>query len=573
MSVWQLIINGPGYFDTSYDLPDGVTQVGRADENDVVLSGDLVSRRHARFHVSGAQVTVEDLGSRNGSQLNGERFTGTATVAPGDVVGVGENRLELRQPAVAESMATEMVDTGGGGRVRRFGHGVAVDEALMMARDLNAPSPLKDLDDLLPFERSAGGAGAPTPTDTDENDDTAEAHPDAAAWRSLVLLYRVTEALARAQRLEDFLDVTTDLVMRRVGATTGVVLLRHPTGVMVPAAVRHQTSLARGEVPVSDAIIDTALSRGQAVAVADVRDDSRFRERESVVLYGADQVLCIPIGGVQPFAGVLYLNRPSVDGEALETLLDLCTAITQLMQSGIERFGSPTASAGDDKLRRSLERFHAPEAVERRLGELRQLGGAPAGLAAKPVTVLTVELAGLDAQTGALPPERSLELLDAFARVAVQLVFSFDGAIVTLSGDALTAVFGAPWNRGDDAIRAVRAAMALRAEWERQAQQRPTRERQGVRLGLNTARALVGLVGGEARLDFVAVGEGVRLARLLCASAEPGQVLITGKTLAAVGARFDVTPLGERQLAPAHRTAVFEVVEEDLDSGTLSGVR
>ena len=52
------------------------------------------------------------------------------------------------------------------------------------------------------------------------------------------------------------------------------------------------------------------------------------------------------------------------------------------------------------------------------------------------------------------------------------------------------------------------------------------------------------------------------------------EVLITGKTLAHVGARFHVTPLGER-LFPAQKakTAVFEVLDEDSDSGTLSGIR
>ena len=38
--MWQVIINGPGYFDTAYDLPEGTTYLGRADNNDIVLSGD-----------------------------------------------------------------------------------------------------------------------------------------------------------------------------------------------------------------------------------------------------------------------------------------------------------------------------------------------------------------------------------------------------------------------------------------------------------------------------------------------------------------------------------------------------
>src|SRR5947209_221139 len=91
--MWQLIINGPGYFDTAYDLPEGETSLGRADENDIVLSGDLVSRRHARIRVKGDDLAIEDLGSRNGSRVNGEPLHGAVDLKAGDVVSVGENTL------------------------------------------------------------------------------------------------------------------------------------------------------------------------------------------------------------------------------------------------------------------------------------------------------------------------------------------------------------------------------------------------------------------------------------------------------------------------------------------------
>ncbi|MEW6433517.1 MAG: adenylate/guanylate cyclase domain-containing protein [Myxococcota bacterium] len=590
--MWQLIINGPGYFDTAYDLPEGVTHVGRADENDIVLSGDLVSRRHARFHVNGASLVVEDLGSRNGSQLNGKKLVGSVPLKAGDTLAVGENRLQVRQPVDAESLATEMVDMGFGGQVKRFGRGVDIAEAVVMARDLNAPNVLKALDNFAPFDASA----PPVPdearkparrkkaSDTDEEGEkpatelvsTDDGEPAGApvAWPSLLLLYRVTECLARAKSLKDFLDETTDLVMRRVGATTGVVLLRHPTGVMVPAAVRHGKSLSRGEVPVSDAIIDAALTKGQAVAVADVHDDSRFKERESVVLYGIDQVLCVPIGAAPPFLGVLYLNRSSVSDEAVEDLLDVCTAITQLLQSGIEKFqDAPAARGKDDRLRVMLERFHGPDIVERRVAELKQKAAPLTQLEEKQVTVLFADIAGFTAQSLKLPPERVLDLLNEFYRLATQLIFSFEGTVDKFTGDAVMALFGAPYGKGDDAIRAVRAAMALKAEWERVTQKRPPKERLPLKVALNTGKVLAGTVGSEARLDYTVIGEAVSLASWLCTSAEPGQVLITGKTLAAIGARFDVTPLGERLLHGRTRTAVFEVVDEDSDSGTLSGIR
>jgi class 3 adenylate cyclase len=603
--MWQLIINGPGYFDTAYELPEGVTHVGRADENDVVLSGDLVSRRHARFHVNGASLVVEDLGSRNGSQLNGKKLVGSLPLKAGDVVAVGENSLQVRQPVDAETMTTEMVDVGYGGQVKRFGRGVDIREAVVMARDLKAPNVLKALDNFAPFDAttppvaeaaakdkkepkdpktpSRGKAKAKKPADTDDEHErpttelvrTDESEPGAApvAWQSLLLLYRVTECLVRARTLKDFLDETCDLVMRRVGATTGVVLLRHPTGVMVPSAVRHGKSLAQGEVPVSDAIIDAALSQGQAVAVADVRDDTRFKERDSVVLYGIDQVLCVPIGTTAPFLGVLYLNRSSVTDEAVDALLDVCTAITQLLQSGIEKFRDAPVGAKDDRLRVMLERFHGPDIVERRVAELRQKGAQLTQLEEKQVTVVFADVAGLTAQASKLPADRVLDLLNEFYRLATQLIFSFEGTVDKFTGDAVMALFGAPYGKGDDAIRAVRAAMALKSEWERVVQKRPPKERLPLKIALNTGKVLAGTVGSEARLDYTVIGESVSLASWLCTSAEPGQVLITGKTLAAVGARFDVTPLGERVLMGKTRTAVFEVVDEDSDSGTLSGIR
>src|SRR3954468_11524180 len=134
--MWQLIINGPGYFDTAYDLPEGETSLGRADENDIVLSGDLVSRKHARIRVKGDSLSVEDLGSRNGSKVNGNPLTGMVGLVAGDTVNVGENTLSIRQPAKVENAATEMVDLGAGG-VRRFGvEGEDIAQAVMIAKNV-----------------------------------------------------------------------------------------------------------------------------------------------------------------------------------------------------------------------------------------------------------------------------------------------------------------------------------------------------------------------------------------------------------------------------------------------------
>ncbi|PTL81351.1 adenylate/guanylate cyclase domain-containing protein [Vitiosangium sp. GDMCC 1.1324] len=560
--MWQIIINGPGYFDTAYELPEGVTHLGRADENDIVLGGDLVSRRHARLVAEGDSLLIEDLGSRNGSRVNGASLQGSIALHPGDTISLGENTLSVRQPHQVENAATEMVDLGAGG-VRRFGHGDDVGASVILAKNVKNVDLLRALDNFSsPFESPLATATpfSPAPTSASRG-----------AYETLVLLFHAAEALATASNLTAFLDATMDRVLERIEATTAVVLLRHPTGVLVPAAVRHRGKLAKGEVPVSDGIIDEALRQGRALLVGDVRDDRRFAGRESVILYGVDRVLCIPIGVEPPFAGVLYVNTSAKNDTELEVMLDACTAVAHLVATGVQKFSA--ASSGPSPLRHHLERFFAPEVAERRASELQGAGGKLPGLEERNLTVVHAELVGFGALCSRLGAARATSVLNDFHAHLGGLVFSYEGILEAFFGESLRALFGVLHPKTDDAVRAVRAALALRADWERSMARRPVDERCELRIGINTTRALVGLVGPESRPSYTAVGEGVNVASLLAATAAPGQVLITGKTLAVIGARFDVMPLGERLLRPPRdKVAAFEVSDEDVPQLTNPGV-
>ncbi len=75
--------------------------VGRQD-GDLVLEDPEVSRRHAVLRRSGESVVVEDLGSTNGTFVNGERIAGATAVGPGDEVRVGQTTLEIELDRRAE---------------------------------------------------------------------------------------------------------------------------------------------------------------------------------------------------------------------------------------------------------------------------------------------------------------------------------------------------------------------------------------------------------------------------------------------------------------------------------------
>ena len=71
--------------------------VGRTPDNDLAIDHPLISRHHARFVRSGSEWTVTDLGSTNGTYVNGQRLGSSARIAVGDVVDLGGTRLVLQE--------------------------------------------------------------------------------------------------------------------------------------------------------------------------------------------------------------------------------------------------------------------------------------------------------------------------------------------------------------------------------------------------------------------------------------------------------------------------------------------
>ena len=74
-----------------FELTKEVTLVGRDVTNDIPLGDPEVSRQHARLTSTPGGYVVEDLGSTNGSFVNGERLVAPRVLSHGDMLGFGEN--------------------------------------------------------------------------------------------------------------------------------------------------------------------------------------------------------------------------------------------------------------------------------------------------------------------------------------------------------------------------------------------------------------------------------------------------------------------------------------------------
>jgi hypothetical protein len=80
----------------AYDLSDGAV-LGRGDEADIPLEDSFASSRHARLSPRGAVMVLEDLGSTNGTYLNGEPLRGPQPLHPGDRIRIGDSEFTFER--------------------------------------------------------------------------------------------------------------------------------------------------------------------------------------------------------------------------------------------------------------------------------------------------------------------------------------------------------------------------------------------------------------------------------------------------------------------------------------------
>lgn len=89
-------------------LADGENVVGRALDASARVESATVSRWHARVVLAAGSATIEDLGSKNGTYLNGRRVSGPATVVNGDAISLGSVRLVFRVISATDPTQTSV---------------------------------------------------------------------------------------------------------------------------------------------------------------------------------------------------------------------------------------------------------------------------------------------------------------------------------------------------------------------------------------------------------------------------------------------------------------------------------
>jgi class 3 adenylate cyclase len=153
------------------------------------------------------------------------------------------------------------------------------------------------------------------------------------------------------------------------------------------------------------------------------------------------------------------------------------------------------------------------------------------------VSVVFADLAGFTAFSEGRDPAEVSEMLNAyFERAIPPVAHEHGGDVERLMGDALMVTFNARGDQPDHAVRAARAALAIRDATAGVATENPGWPR--FRVGVNTGEALVGVLGATGGRSYTVIGDAVNSASRLESAAPVGEIAIGATTLRALpGAR------------------------------------
>jgi adenylate cyclase len=481
----------------TYQLKQGLTRVGRLPTSDLVLFDPSVSRHHATFRVNDNECRIQDAGSRFGTFLNGEQVREEIVVAPGATIKLGEVSLTLEQHVDEQELLSEDHDISDG--------------------------PGTILRQIVPEAPAAN---------------TTEG-------QLIRLLSDMNRTLLTTTSLADVLNKVVDLAFAAVPAERAFLMLRESADEALAARVlRHRDGSVPPNPTLSRMVVRRVMRERIAILAVDATTDPGLGITDSIMRFNIRSFMCAPLWNREEVIGVLYVDSPR-SGQFKASDLDAFTALANAAAVAIEHARLSTQLLEEQRRRERLQRYHSPAVVSRIIHASE--GEQGPGAQERDVTVMFCDIVGFTTLCQQIPPVKSAAVLNAFLTRMTDVVFEYEGTLDKFLGDALLAVFGAPFDQPQHPLKAVQAALAMRKALVDLNASQDTKL--GMRIAINTGLAITGDIGSPRRREFTVLGDVVNTAsRIEGEVAEPGQIVISGSTYERIKDKITATSLGSRAL-------------------------
>ena len=239
---------------------------GRGTGNDIVIADPSISRSHAALECHGGAAVLVDLGSRNGSRVNGLRIQGPQAVGAGDEIRLGKVRLRLEAEGPVPVQIEEAPLSPGSA------YAVRVDR-------------LRDL--------RSGPAAA-----------SGSAH-----WQeALAIVHELSLDLLRNASLDLMLWSLLDRLFAFLQPGRGAVLMQDAEGRLCQVAARSSSHGREFQVALSRTLVEAALERHEAMLVNDPLRDPKLGRAPSLIRSGVTTLMTVPLEYEGQVVGLVYLD-------------------------------------------------------------------------------------------------------------------------------------------------------------------------------------------------------------------------------------------------------------------------
>ncbi|MCK5557750.1 MAG: GAF domain-containing protein [Candidatus Hydrogenedentes bacterium] len=504
-------------------LEETVLTIGRGEKSGLVLDDEFVSTNHAELRLEGGKYVLRDLASTNGTLVNGKPVE-EKELAEEDRITIGHHDLVFYRANAAAEQVEDIAES--------------------------APRVPADIARIKEHMSSVGERLTLTARSSDLRDTTLTelAKPSnilaiSKAYRRLEALYEASRLVISELGLRKRLESILDSAIRVTGADRGFIVLVDDVDGSLRTEVAREMGLDAATGSPSMGIASRSAIYGELVIVEDALQDVRFSSRESVILGGIRSAMSVPLRVEGRILGGIYVDSHDPHHRFTPEDLELFEAVASQSAIAIENVRLTERMIEEERRRSNLERFLSPRVVDdviNKEGTI-ELGGTKSEIAA-----LFSDIRGFTGLAEKMLPVDVVCMLNEYFTEMAEVIFCYDGTLDKYMGDEIMAVFGAPVQAHDHALRAVKVALEMQQtlglmceKWSSNA--RPVFE---IGIGIATGTAIAGYVGSPKRMEFTAIGDIVNVARRLCAQAEPGQILACGETFEKLKGNVSVRSLG-----------------------------
>lgn len=293
----ELIVRTPDGASKVIRLEAAHYTVGRTGANTLAFPEDgLLSRQHLALERAPGGWVVIDLGSSNGTSVNGTRIGKPTPLQPGDQITAGRLTLEYRDPDSVQDRRVVFVDQPDLDR-RSATVAISLDKVLSAAR-------------------------TPTGAATEES-------PLASAAQMNALIQAGRE-LADRRPLGELFPLILNLAAEAVGSARGVLMLQEDDGSLAIRAVKGSS------FQISRTVRDRVLQRKESLLIQDVQMDEALRLQASIVAQCIRSMVAVPLQTKDKVIGLIYLDSPHLIRPFTREDLSLLTVMANIAAIRIE---------------------------------------------------------------------------------------------------------------------------------------------------------------------------------------------------------------------------------------------